>query len=357
MADATPSVAPAVAASSGGAVADATAWRGVMPTACRTWRSATVAEVYLATDWPIRNSAATSAARAKASRQAASYRVIRTSWAAEGLAVVPHVDVRPAGHPGQVGAERGDGRVAALEPDQRVDVGLPVGAEDVGAVTVEQGRRRQHAALASGTVRGRGEPDAAADADDAGLDPGPERRPGGPVESLVGLLRRGQVQGDRVTDALVVDGHELRRADDLVDAAGVEQPPGLQDRPFQGPGHLVADGREPGTHVRAAVQREPERDRELAERGHLGQGPDLVPVETGLVGQHGDGRGQRAGPEPVERRLPAAGPRGRREHGPRGQRHQQGQHEQRPPAPPHLQAQPGHGDPHARPPPSENRRS
>ena len=36
MAAATPSVAPAAAASSGGAVADATAWRGVRPTACRT---------------------------------------------------------------------------------------------------------------------------------------------------------------------------------------------------------------------------------------------------------------------------------------------------------------------------------
>src|SRR6185437_9125066 len=75
---ATPSVDPAAAASSGGAVADATAWSGVMPTACRTCRSATVAEVYLATDWPIRNSAATSAASAKANRQAASYRVIRS---------------------------------------------------------------------------------------------------------------------------------------------------------------------------------------------------------------------------------------------------------------------------------------
>ena len=75
MAAPTPSVAPAAAASSGGAVADATAWRGVRPTACRTWRSATVADVYRATDWPTRKSAATSAARAKASRQADSYRV------------------------------------------------------------------------------------------------------------------------------------------------------------------------------------------------------------------------------------------------------------------------------------------
>ena len=78
MAAATPSVDPAAAASSGGAVADATAWRGVIPTACRTCRSATVAEVYLATDWPIRNSAATSAASANASRHAASYRVVRS---------------------------------------------------------------------------------------------------------------------------------------------------------------------------------------------------------------------------------------------------------------------------------------
>jgi hypothetical protein len=78
MAAATPSVAPTAAASSGGAVADATACRGVIPTACSTCRSATVAEVYLATDWPIRNSAAISAASAKASRQAASYRVVRS---------------------------------------------------------------------------------------------------------------------------------------------------------------------------------------------------------------------------------------------------------------------------------------
>ena len=79
MAATTPSVDPAAAASSGAAVADATACRGVMPTACRTCRSATVAEVYLATDWPTRNSAATSAASAKASRHAASYRMIRST--------------------------------------------------------------------------------------------------------------------------------------------------------------------------------------------------------------------------------------------------------------------------------------
>jgi hypothetical protein len=77
MAAATPRVAPAAAATAGGAAADATAWRGVMPTACRTWRSATAAEVYLDTDCPIRTIAASSAATANASRQAASYPVIR----------------------------------------------------------------------------------------------------------------------------------------------------------------------------------------------------------------------------------------------------------------------------------------
>ena len=79
VAAATPSVAPAAAASVGGAAADATAWRGVRPTACRTWRSVTVAEVKRATDCPIRKSAATSAATAKASRQADWYRGSRTT--------------------------------------------------------------------------------------------------------------------------------------------------------------------------------------------------------------------------------------------------------------------------------------
>ena len=77
MAPATPSVAPAAAASNGPAAAAATTWREVMPTDCSTVRSAMVAEVYLATAWPTRNSAATRAARPNASRQAVSYWMIR----------------------------------------------------------------------------------------------------------------------------------------------------------------------------------------------------------------------------------------------------------------------------------------
>ena len=73
MAPATPSVLPATPARAGPADAAAMACRRVMPSAWSTWRSATVAEVYRATDWPIRNSAAASAASPKASRQAASY--------------------------------------------------------------------------------------------------------------------------------------------------------------------------------------------------------------------------------------------------------------------------------------------
>ncbi len=76
MAPATPSVPPLTPARNGPAEAAAMACRRVMPTAWSTWRSATVAEVYRATDWPMRNTAATSAASPKASRQAASYAVI-----------------------------------------------------------------------------------------------------------------------------------------------------------------------------------------------------------------------------------------------------------------------------------------
>ena len=349
MAATTPSADPAIAASSGGAVADATAWRGVIPTACRTWRSATVAEVYLATDWPIRKIAATSAASAKANRQAASYRVILSISPPKYWRLFQHVDVGPAGHPGQVGPERGDGRGAALQPDQRVDEVLPVGAEDVGAVLREQGRRRQHAALARGLVHGRGAKTLRPMPTMRALIRGPSGGPVDPSYCSFDLLGRGQVQGYGIADVLAVGGRELRGDHDLVDAGGVEHPSGQQGRPFQGPGHFVVDGREPGKRVRAAVQREPEHDRQPGQRGHLGQGADLIPVEPGLVGQHGHGRGQRAVPEPPERGLPAAGPRGRREHRRRGQRHQQGEHEQRPPASPPLQAQPGHGDAHARP--------
>ena len=181
------------------------------------------------------------------------------------------------------------------------------------------------------------------------LTAGPRWRPRGPVVLLVGLLDAGQEQGQGVTDALVVGGREQRGDDDLVGAGGVEHPPGQHVRPFDGPAVLVADGREAGARVRAAGQREPERDRELADRGDLGQRTDLAPVEAGLVGQHGHGRRQRAGPEPLDRAVRAAGPRGRREHRRRGQRHEQGQHEQRPPAPPRVEPQPGHRDAHARP--------
>ena len=75
IAAATPSVAPATAASPGASAADAAACRRVSPTARSTRSSATAAEAYLATDWPTRTSAASSAASPNASRQAASYPV------------------------------------------------------------------------------------------------------------------------------------------------------------------------------------------------------------------------------------------------------------------------------------------
>jgi hypothetical protein len=72
MAAATPVVAPAAAARNDGTAADATACRGVSPTAWSTCRSAIRAVVYRATYPPIRKIAASRAASPKASRQAAS---------------------------------------------------------------------------------------------------------------------------------------------------------------------------------------------------------------------------------------------------------------------------------------------
>ena len=230
MAAATPSVAPAAAASSGGAAADATAWRGVMPTACRTWRSATVGRGVPGHGLADQEERGQQRRQGEGEQAGGLVPGDPQDRAAEVLPVVPHVDVRPAGHPGQVGAERGDGRGAALEPDQRVDVRLPAGAEDVGAVAVEQGRRGA-ARRPSGPARPRSRPeDVAAHPDDPGLDAGPARRPGGPVIPLVDLLRGWPGAGSAVADALVVGRRELRGDEDLVDAAGIEQPPGQQER-------------------------------------------------------------------------------------------------------------------------------
>ena len=100
-----------------------------------------------------------------------------------------------------------------------------------------------------------------------------------------------------------------------------------------------------------ALGLEPEHDRELGQRGDFGQGRDLGPVEPWLVGQHRGGRGQRAGPEPAERALAAAGTRDGGQDGRGGQGDEQGQDRQRPPAPEPVQAQPGQRDQHLRLPP------
>ena len=245
MAPATPTVPPVTPARNGPAEAAATACRRVMPTAWSTWRSATVAEVYRATDWPMRNTAATSAASPKASRQAASYAVILPGGDADLLVVVPHVDVGAAGHPGQVGAEGGDRGLAAFEPHQRVDVRLAAGAQHVDAVPGEQGGRGEDAAGRAWRVRI--EPPRGADhSHDAGPDLRPAGWPGRPVVPLVGLLRAGQLQGQPVAHMLAGGGQEFGRNHDLVGAARVEQPPGQDDRPLDGPGHLVVGEREPG---------------------------------------------------------------------------------------------------------------
>ena len=170
-----------------------------------------------------------------------------------------------------------------------------------------------------------------------------------PVILLVDLLRGGQLQGQRVAQPVVAGGQELRRNHHLVGPVRVG--------PASGDDHRALDRRavarvhhgEVGAGVRAAVHHVAERDREPGHGGHLGQRLDLVPVEPRLVGQHGHGGGQRLRLQPVHRAVPTASPCRRREHGGGRHRHQQGQHYQRHPAPPRLQAQPGHDDTHAAP--------
>ncbi len=259
--------------------------------------------------------------------------------------VVPHVDVVPPSHPGQGSAERGDGGLASLEPDQRVDVDLAARAHDVGPVPGKKGVRRDDAAGRAWSV-GADIPRAADHSGDARPDPRPGRCPGGPVVALIGLPQAGQFQRQRVPHMLTGGRGELGRDDDFINAVRVEQPPGQDDRALDGPGHLVVGDGERAALRRIALRLEPERDGEPGQRGHVGQGRDPGPVEPRLVGQDGDGRGERAGPQPVPGAFPPAGARDRGQDGRGGQRDEQGQDGQRPPPPARVQAQPSRGHQH-----------
>ena len=170
--------------------------------------------------------------------------------------------------------------------------------------------RVNRAGEASSRRAGRGRPSSrtrrrAAHPDDPGPDLGPR---GGPVVPSYSWLACCGLASCRVSDVahvLAVDGGELGGDHDLVGAARVEQPPGQDDGPLDGPGHLVVAG---GNPVLASGQLVTERERRPGtwSARRLRAAPDLVPVEARLVGQHGGGRGQRAGPEPVERGLAAA---------------------------------------------------
>ena len=73
----------------------------------------------------------------------------------EGGEVVPYVDVRAAGHPGEIGTGPGDRRGAAPEPHQRVDEAVVPDAHEVGAVVGQLRRRGDDATEGSGEI---GEP-------------------------------------------------------------------------------------------------------------------------------------------------------------------------------------------------------
>ena len=247
--------------------------------------------------------------------------------------VVPHVDVRAPGHPGQIGPERGQRRDATPEPDQRAEIGGDVAAHEIGPVMGDQGRRGEHLPGGPDGIGKQERPDHAHDAD-------PDTRPPGwhavgRIVSLFGLLRRGQAQGERVADALAVCHQEFRRDHHLIDPAGIGYPALKHHRALDGPHGLAVRERVPCFLVGERVPVDGEsRDAECGQRRDLGQRPDPGPVEAWLIRQHGDGRGQRERPQPGDHRLaaPSAGDRRENRHG--GQGDQQAQHDQGTPSPP-----------------------
>ena len=153
---------------------------------------------------------------------------------------------------------------------------------------------------------------------------------------------------ERVTDLLMVGGQEVRGDDRLVRPARVGHPAREHHRVLHGPERVGVRRREAEVHAVHPLDGGPVVDGEEAERGHLGQRADLRPVEAGLVRQHDDGRGQRPRPQPVEGRAAAPGPGHRGEHDAGGQRDEQREHDQRPPAPPQIELQPGQRHAHGR---------
>ena len=179
---------------------------------------------------------------------------------------------------------------------------------------------------------------------------GPRRRLAR-VDAGGGLGGRGQPQGQDVADVLVVGGQEVRGDDRLVRPAGVGHPAREHHRAFHGLERVRVGRREAEVHAVHALHRGPVVDGEQPERADLGQRSDLRPVEAGLVRQHDDGRGQRPRPQPAEGRVAAPGPGHRGQHDAGGQRDEQREHDQRPPASSKVQSQPRQRHPHAAPPP------
>src|SRR4029077_15736843 len=117
----------------------------------------------------------------------------------KGGEIVPYVDVRAAGPSREIGAEPGDGRGAALEPHQRVDEAVVPDAHEVGAVVGQERRRGDDATEGSGEI---GEPGGADHPDDAHPDLRPPRRLARGRVVVLALLEAGQLESERVADAL-----------------------------------------------------------------------------------------------------------------------------------------------------------
>ena len=203
------------------------------PPAARS-SSATAAEAYLATAWPTRTSAASSAASPNASRQAASYPVTFLTGS-PNPALLSHTSM--SDRPVTRARSARNAGIAASPPASRieaVDVGRAVArrAHDVGAVLGEQGVGRDHSAAVPWAVEPERGPD---HPHDAHLDPRAGRRRLARVDACAAAWAGdGQVQRQDVADPLVVGGQEVRADDHLVRPARVGHPAREHHRPFHG---------------------------------------------------------------------------------------------------------------------------
>src|SRR5918994_342395 len=255
---------------------------------------------------------------------------------------VHQVDVAASADLLQPGLEVGHRRLATAQADHRVDVALAGRTQQVRRVAGEQaGRWCQAAPAVSQRVEERRRAD---HADDPGVDRGTVWLDGVVVERQR-ILGLGCVEAQRhgITDAEAVGVLEGRADDDLVGTVRVGEPAIEDDAALdRAPYLIVCEGK--ATRLLVAGQfldHVPGGEDERRERLDLRKGADGVPVESRLVWKRKDGRRQRLRQQPFDRSATTPGACDCRHDRARRECDEQGQDQQRPPAAPEVEPEPG----------------